>query len=50
MPKPKRRSSSRSFLPYSGPRVPTWQSASVSTMPSSTARRNGVPWVYSAPK
>ena len=25
MPKPKRRSSSRSFLPYSGPRVPTWR-------------------------
>ena len=24
--------------------------ASVSRMPSSTARRNGVPWVYSAPK
>ena len=41
MPKPKRWSSSRSFLPYSGPRVPMWLMASVSRMPSSTARRNG---------
>ena len=37
-------------MPYSGPRVPTWERASVSRMPSSTARRNGVPCVYSAPK
>jgi hypothetical protein len=46
---PQPRGSSRSDGAYSGPRMPTSVERSGAISPSSSARRNGVPWKYRSP-
>src|SRR3954447_18553292 len=50
MVNPNPASSTRSCGVNNGPRIPRCAQRSLARSPSSCARRNGVPWVYGAPK